>query len=187
MSQPEPATHVLLAQWRDGQTTARDRLITRLHGELRRIAAARLRREHNSSLSTNDLINDAVLRLVQMERVPIGNRVHLVALASRVMRNILVDHARAKASVKRNHVRVELCTRVDAGQRLDLVQLESALIRLKSLDEALMEMVEMRYFGGMTIAEIAQVTDLSEATVKRRWRVARAWLADAMRFPVDHD
>lgn len=187
MTQPEPATHVLLAEWRDGKTSARDRLITRLHGELQRIAAARLRREQDSSLSTNDLINDAVLRLVQMERAPIDSRAHLVALASRVMRNILVDHARAKASAKRDHVRVELHTRVDAAQRLDLVQLESALIRLKSLDEGLMEMVEMRYFGGMTIAEVALVTGLSEPTVKRRWQVARAWLADALRSPLGHD
>ncbi|MET0371996.1 MAG: ECF-type sigma factor [Sphingobium sp.] len=187
MQQQEPATQILLARWQGGETDARDRLINRLYSELAQIAAARLRRERDTSLSTNDLINDAVLRLVQMERVPLSDRSHLVALASRMMRNILVDHARSKASAKRNHVKVELCTRVDADQRLDLVQLESALMRLKVLDETLMEMVEMRYFGGMTIADIAVVTGLSEPTVKRRWQVARAWLTDALSNPVDHD
>lgn len=183
--QQEPATQILLARWREGESGARDHLIARLHSELTQIAAARLRRERNSSLSTNDLINDAVLRLVQIERVPLTDRAHLVALASRMMRNILVDHARSKASSKRDHVKVELTTRVDVDQRLDLVALESALMRLRVLDEALMEMVEMRYFGGMTVGDIAIVTGLSEPTVKRRWQVARAWLADALSNPID--
>jgi RNA polymerase sigma factor (TIGR02999 family) len=183
--QQEQPTQILLARWREGETDARDRLIARLHDELAQIAAARLRRERNSSLSTNDLINDAVLRLVQMERVPMADRSHLVALASRMMRNILVDHARSKASSKRDHVKVELTTRVDVDQRLDLVALESALVRLRALDETLMEILEMRYFGGMTIGDIATVTGLSEPTVKRRWQVARAWLTDALSNPID--
>ncbi|WP_050808199.1 ECF-type sigma factor, partial [Asticcacaulis biprosthecium] len=147
--------------------------------------AARLRREYNSSLSTGDLINDAVLRLMQVERIEGDNRAHLIALASRLMRNILVDHARLKATDKRKHHKVELTTQVEGGQRLDLKSLESALIRLKAIDEGLMELVEMRYFGGMTVEDIAEVTGLSEATVKRRWLAARAWLTDALMHPVD--
>lgn len=181
----EPVTSVLLRQWRGGETAARDRLISRLYPELSEIAAARLRKERFSSLSTGDLINDTVLRLIQSERMAPNDRAHFVALASKMMRNILVDHARAKGTEKRRHVKVELTTHVDGGQRLDLSRLESALIRLKTLDEPLTELVEMRYFGGMTTADIADVTGLSEATVKRRWQVARAWLIDALESPIE--
>ncbi|ESQ92921.1 hypothetical protein ABAC460_01350 [Asticcacaulis sp. AC460] len=181
----EPQTRILMGRWRDGEPDARDQLIGRLYPELSQIAAARLRREYNSSLSTGDLINDAVLRLMQVERIEGDNRAHLIALASRLMRNILVDHARLKATDKRKHHKVELTTQVEGGQRLDLKSLESSLIRLKAIDESLMELVEMRYFGGMTVEDIAEVTGLSEATVKRRWLVARAWLTDALMHPVD--
>lgn len=180
-------TGILLQAWREGSDGARDELIARLHPELAQIAAARLRRERDSSLSTGDLINQAVLRLVGGGQITLADRAHFVALASRLMRNILTDHARAKSSAKRNHIRVELTTKVDGGQRVDLNHLETALIRLKALDAQLMELVEMRYFGGMTTADIAEVMELSEPTVKRRWQVARAWLVDALANPVGHD
>lgn len=176
-------TSVLLAQWGEGDASARNRLIARLHPELAQIAAARLRREHNASLSTGDLINDAVLRMMKMERVDVGGRAHFIALASRMMRHILVDHARAKQSARRDHAKVELCTNVDGEQRFDLISLNSALIRLGAIDAALMELVEMRYFGGMTVADISEATGLSEATVKRRWQTARAWLIEALEGP----
>lgn len=181
----EPQTIALLRQWRNGELGARDRVIARLHSELEQIAAARLRRERDSSLSTGDLINDTVLRLVQLERISLNDRAHFVALASRMMRHILVDHARSKGTSKRQHAKVELHTNVEGGQRLDLNSLDSALMRLRALDEGLMELVEMRYFGGMTTADIAEVTGLSEPTVKRRWQVARAWLTDALDNPID--
>ncbi|MDO7842698.1 ECF-type sigma factor [Sphingomonas immobilis] len=180
-----PETNALLLRWQTGETGARDRLIHRLYPELAQIAAARLRKERDSSLSTGDIINETVLRLVQMERVSLSDRAHFVALASRMMRHILVDHARSKGSAKRQHQKVELVTQIDGGQRLDLNRLESALIRLKALDEGLMELVEMRYFGGMTTGDIAGVTGMSEPTVKRRWQVARAWLTDALANPID--
>jgi RNA polymerase sigma factor (TIGR02999 family) len=178
-------TSALLMQWRDGESGSRDALIERLYPELAQIAAARLRRERDASLSTGDLINDTVMRLIQIERVSFADRAHLIALASRMMRRILVDHARAKHTSKRRHAKIELCTSVDGGQRFDLISLESALIRLKVLDEALAELVEMRYFGGMTAADIALVMGMSEPTVKRRWQVARAWLTDALSRPID--
>lgn len=173
-------TGQLLVQWRGGETGARDRLIGRLYPELEQIAAARLRREQDSSLSTGDLMNDTIVRLIQIERISLEDRAHLIALASRMMRRILVDHARLKSSGKRRHVKVELHTQVDGGQRFDLISLEHALMRLKAVDESLAELVEMRYFGGMTTADIAVVMEVSEPTVKRRWRVARAWLTDAL-------
>ena len=181
----EPNTNALLSGWQRGEDRSRDRLIARLHPELTQIAAARLRGERNSSLSTHDLINDAVIRLIQIEPDELSDRAHVMALASRLMRHILVDHARAKASAKRQHVKVELCTNVDGEQRFDLISLESALIRLGAIDSQLAELVEMRYFGGMSVADAAAVTGLSEPTVKRRWQAARAWLADALANPID--
>jgi RNA polymerase sigma factor (TIGR02999 family) len=185
--QSEPKTSVLLRAWEGGETSARDRLIDRLYPELAQIAAARLRRETHSSLSTGDLINDAVVRLIQREQGSMADRKHFIALASRMMRNILVDHARARSAAKREHHRVELCTNVEGAPRVDLKSLNSALIRLGVLDAGLMELVEMRYFGGMTNAEAAEVTGQSESTVKRRWQVARAWLTDALEHPIEHD
>lgn len=181
----EPETKLALQDWQRGGSDARDRLIARLYPELAEIAAARLRREQNSSLSTGDLINDAVLRLVQMERISLADRAHFIALASRMMRHILIDHARSKSSSKRRHHKVEISTRIDGPQRIDLNVLEAALIRLRAFDEKLMELVEMRYFGGMTTADVAEVMGISEPTVKRRWMVARAWLADAIANPID--
>lgn len=185
--QSEPVTLVLLREWRNGASSARDRLISRLHPELVQIAAARLRREAGSSFSSVDLVNDAVIRLLQIEGMTIADRAHFVALAARLMRNILVEHARAKGREKRRHVRVTLCTEIDGGQRIDLIQLETALIRLRVINPELVELVEMRFFGGMSMEEVAEVSGLSEATVKRRWRVARAWLAEALASPIDSD
>jgi RNA polymerase sigma factor (TIGR02999 family) len=176
----EPKTIQLLDGWRAGEGEARDRLLAHFYPDLRLIAAAKLRGERDTSLSTGDLINDAVVRMMRIAKPEVFSRLHLVALASRLMRNILVDHARAKLSAKRRHQKVELCTQVDGEQRVDLIVLETALIRLGALDTELAELVEMRYFGGMTVTDICAVTGQSEATVKRRWQVARAWLSDAL-------
>lgn len=175
---------IWLRGWRDGDEGARDRLVAALMPELRQVAAARLRAERGSSLSAGDLMNDAVLRLMRYDPDALVGRAHVVALASRIMRNLLTDHARAKNTDKRRHQRVELNTRVDGEQRVDLEALDFALIRLGVVEPRLMELVEMRYFGGMAIEEVAEATGQSPATVKRRWRVARAWLADALAEPV---
>lgn len=179
-------TQFLLSSWREGNDSARDRLIERLLPELQQIAAARLRRDESSSLSTHDLINEAIERIVKVEGVAIENRSHFLALSSRVMRNLLVDHARLKAADKRQHRKVELNTRIEGEGSIDLHRLDSALIRLEAIQPELMEIVEMRFFGGMTIPEISDVTGWSDATVKRRWQVARAWLHDwLVRCPLD--
>jgi RNA polymerase sigma factor (TIGR02999 family) len=175
----------LLAAWHGGDSRARDVLVQRLHPELSQIAAARLRGERNSSLSTGDLINDAVIRLMGLNTINFANRAHFIALSSRLMRQILVDNARAKRTDKRDHHKVELNTKVEGEQKFDLNQLDSALIRLGVIDMELAELVEMRYFGGMTLGDIALVSKVSEATVKRRWQTARAWLTDALANPID--
>ena len=185
MGSSQDALPDLIQRWRDGDGAARDLLIARMLPELRQVAAARLRGELNSSLSTDDLINDAILRFMRFDAVSLVDRAHFIALASRIMRNVLTDHARAKQSGKRQHQKIELNTQVDGGQRLDLESLNFALIRLGVIDHALMELVEMRYFGAMSIEDVALATGQSPATVKRRWRAARAWLADAMAEPVD--
>ena len=183
----EPKTEQLLAEWRGGAVDARNALIARLHPELSTIAAARLRGERHTSLSTGDLINESVMRLATADGLSVADRTHMLALASRVMRNILVDHARSKRSGKRNHHKVELTSRVDGEQRFDLIALDSALLRLKAIDAELVELVEMRYFGGMTVEDVAVATGLSERTIKRRWQVARAWLVDALGNPIDDE
>lgn len=181
-------TKRLIVAWRDGDMSSRDRLIAHVMPELEQIAAARLRAEHSSSLSTHDLVNEALLKIIG-EHPEFGDRAHLLALVSRVMRNVLVDQARARMSNKRRHHKVELRTQIDGAiPQIDLLSLDSALIRLRAIDEGYADIVEMRYFGGMTVADIAVVTGWSEPTIKRRWRAARAWLSDAITDPLgDHD
>lgn len=181
----EPKTQLLLEAWSDGADVARDALIKRIEPELRQIAAARLRYERDCSLSTGDLVNELVLRIIKTERMDVQNRAHLMALCARMMRNVLIDHMRGKRSAKRGHHKVELATKIDGGQRFDLVSLESALVRLGVIDPQLLDLVELRFFGGMTISDVSQVTGVSEPTVIRRWRVARAWLSDALANPID--
>lgn len=173
-------TQLLISGWKAGDDAARDRLIARLEPELLQISAARLRREAGTSLSTGDLVNEAVLRLLRVEQIDLTGRAHFLALASRLMRRILIDHARQRNADKRRHQRVALSTGIEGDRSLDMESLDVALIRLGAIDPQLMEIVEMRYFGGMTVSDVAQVSGLSEATVNRRWRVARAWLEGAM-------
>lgn len=172
----------LLDAWRAGDTLARDRLFTLLYSELRQVSAALLRAERNSSLSTGDLVNEAVMRLVQLDQIEWADKSHFLALSARAMRRILIDNARKKRSDKRHHHKVTLVTRLSGmpSDRIDLDVLEKALIRLAAIDKQKAEIVEMRYFGGMSHQEIAEVTGTSESTVKRGWRTARAWLLSAL-------
>ena len=175
-------TKVLLDAWRGGDEAARDRLFELLYSELRQISAALLRGESKASLSTGDLVNEAVLRLMRLEQIEWADKSHFLALAARAMRRALVDHARRKQSDKRRHEKVTLITNVQESnlKRIELDVLEKALIRLNVIDSGKAEIVELRYFGGLTLEEIADVTGASPSTVKRNWRVARAWLLDAL-------
>lgn len=159
------SSEMLLAAWREGDLGARDALLERLAPELKAIASALLRRERGVSFSSGDLVNDAVLKLVQLGRMNINDKAHMMALAARLMRRILIDHARAQRTEKRDHIRVVLNEELDGENGPDLIALETALLRLGALDEGLMAIVEMRYFGGMAMGDIAQVTGLSETTL----------------------
>ncbi len=171
----------LAAQWRDGDRDAGGELLGALDCELRTIAAARLRKERHSSLSTGDLVNEAIIKLTQLDRIEIGGRPHILALASRMMRQILIDKARKRAASKRNFIPVTLSSDLREDETpLELLELDRALRELEEFDPERAQIVEMRFFGGMSIPEIADVTGLSEATVKRRWIATRAWLAHRM-------
>ncbi|MFS0738708.1 ECF-type sigma factor [Sphingomonas sp. 1P06PA] len=170
----------MLDGWRAGDARARDALFAEVYPEMELAAAALLRREGRISLSTGDLVHEAFLRLVRLDRIAWADRPHFLAMAARFMRRVLVDHARGRSAGKRAHQRVGLTTRFDAAGAIDLDELDHALIRLAAIDPGMGDLVEMRYFGGMTLAEVGKVLAISEATALRRWRVARAWLLDAL-------
>ena len=174
-------TQVLLQDWRGGDTAARNELFDRLYTELLQISAALLRVESNNSLSTGDLVNEAAMRLIQLDRIDWQDRAHFLALSAKAMRRVLIDHARKKKADKREHQKVTLVTRFEGNaQRIDLDNLEKALIRLAALDEEKANIVELRYFGGLNLAEVGDLLGVSESTVKRQWRSARAWLMNAL-------
>lgn len=176
-------TAPLFSAWKAGDRRAYEQLLQLLYPDLERIAGGMLRRERNVSLSSGDLVQEAVLRLIQLRRIDLEDRAHFLALASRFMRRVLIDHIRAKTSEKRQHHKVTLVTRFEKGRSIDLLGLDQALVRLGLIDPQRAEIVEMRYFGGMSLRDIGEVLTLSEATVKRRWNTARAWLIDAMEDP----
>ena len=175
----------LFMRWRDGDLAARDTLFRLLYSELAQISAALLRAERNASLAAGDLVNEAVIRLIQLERIDWQDKAHFLALAARAMRRVLIDHARRKNADRRQHEKVTLITNLggDTPKRLELDALDKALIRLAVIDQQRAEIVELRYFGGLTLDEVADVLGTSPATVKRSWRAARAWLLDAMQSP----
>jgi RNA polymerase sigma factor (TIGR02999 family) len=163
-----------------------DQVVPDLYAELRLLAHQRLRRSpHERSLNTTGLVHEAYLRLVQSGRNPFHNRDHFLATSSRVMRNVLVDHARARTAAKRGGgIALEPLHEETWIADVDLdrvMALNEALVRLEALDERQARMVEQRYFGGLTLEEIAAAMGLSLATVKRDLRSARAWLAAELR------
>ncbi len=171
----------LLAEYREGDAGALDRLIPLVYAELRRIAARALlaeRREH--TLQPTALVNEAYVRLVERPNASWQDRAHFIACAARVMRQILVDHARAHRADKRGGglVRVTLGeeTLAAAGPEVDFLALDAALDRLAEQDEQKCRIVELRYFGGLSNEETAEALGVSPRTVKRGWAFARAWL-----------
>lgn len=172
--------HDLLAAWRGGDRAARDRLFERLYAELKIAAAALMRGERDVSLSVSDLVHETILKLIVLERIDWQDRAHFMALTSVMMRRALVEHVRAKRRNKRQHHKVELRTNLPDVGNADLEEVNEALNRLSQIDQQRAEIVEMRYFGGMEIADIALVLKLSESTVKRRWQAARLWLYEAL-------
>ena len=171
----------LLLKWSGGDSSAREELMPLVYDELRRLASAYLRRERaNHTLQPTALVNEAYLRLVDQQKVEWQNRAQFFGLAARLMRNILVDHARSHQAAKRGgqqySVSLSRADRVLEKPEIDLVALHEALERLATHDEQKGLIVELRFFGGLTIDETAEVLDISHATVERDWKMARAWL-----------
>ena len=182
MTSPTPgAVTELLARARAGSAVALEELVPLVYGELRRIAGRYVRRERaGHSLQATALVHEAYIRLLKDEDLTIENRAHFLGIAARSMRQILVEHARARGAEKRGgeRQRVTLGEGVAAGGPVDvdLLALEEALERLAALNADHARIVELRFFGGLTNEETAAVLDISPATVKRAWAVARAWL-----------
>jgi RNA polymerase sigma factor (TIGR02999 family) len=176
---PDPITRLLQA-WRDGDTVARDRLMTLVYDELHRLARRYMRRERRGhTLQTTAIINEAYLRLMGQSRVDWRSRAQFFGLAAQFMRRILVDHARSRQSAKRRCVATVPFDEawVYAPERAPaLIALDDALERLSTLDPRKARVVELRYFGGLSADETADVLDVSPVTVMRDWSFAKAWL-----------
>lgn len=175
----------LLEAHAEGDPEAFDALLPRVYAELRRIAHYRLRGERpDHTLDTTALVHEAYLELVQLDRINWQNRAHFFAIASRAMRNILVDYAVRRKAQKRggDRQRVPLDTDDLATEAPveDLLALDQALQQLEALDERQLRVVECRFFGGLSIDETAEALGISPATVSRDWRMARAWLNRAL-------
>jgi RNA polymerase sigma factor (TIGR02999 family) len=172
----------LVESARRGDEQALSALMPLVYDELRRLAASYMRRERpGQTLQATALVHDAYIRLMQDSKLSWQNRSHFFGIAARSMRQILVERARARRAAKRGGSRIRVT--LDAGllasaaPAIDLEALDEALTRLEALDAELAQVVEVRFFGGLSIEEAAETLDVSPATVKRRWTVAKAWLA----------
>ena len=171
----------LLRRWTDGEQTALERLLPHVHAELRKLAASYLRRERaGHTLQATALVNEAFLKLVDQRSVEWQNRAHFFGIAAQLMRRILVDHARAHQAAKRGsgeaHVPLDDVVVASPDIDVDLLALDEALTRLAAIDPQQSRVVELRYFGGLTIEETAVALRISPATVGREWTLAKAWL-----------
>ena len=177
-------TQQLLDRWKDGDDSALSELTQRVYGELRARAASLLGMPAGGALALQptELVNECYLKLLGRQSVAnLQDRSHFMALAARAMRHILTDHYRYLTAGKRDGHEVTLGTHhLGDEQNVDLFELERALEQLEQIDPELSELVEMKYFAGMSVPELAQATGRSESTVKRQWRAARAWLGGAL-------
>lgn len=172
----------LLIDWQGGDLEAQERLLPMVYSELHRLARLYLARENpGHTLQPTALVNEAYLKLIDQTRVSWQNRAQFFGVAARLMRRILVDHARERRAAKRGggawKVSIDDVAGQIAGRReLDLVDLDTALHELDAFDPQQSRLVELRFFAGLTIRETAEALDVSPATVKREWNIARAWL-----------
>lgn len=182
---PSQPISELLARWGAGDRGALEILVPLVYKELREIAHYHLQRERpGHTLQSAALVHEAYLRLVDQRPFEADNRAHFLAVASRLMRQILVDYARSRAAAKRGaDLRVELDAALvlSPERNADIIALDEALNTLMKMDEQQGKIVEMRFFGGLSIEEIGEVLGISRSTVKREWNVAKAWLMREMR------
>jgi len=177
---PEGITQLLLA-WSEGDQTALEKLIPLVHAELRRLARSYMRRESPGHLlQTTALVNEAYLRLVDQRKVKWQNRAQFFGVSAQLMRRILVDFARARDNLKRGgkarQVSLDDALVVSQEREADLVALDDALTALAEIDPRQSQVVELRFFGGLSVEETAEVLKVSPETVMRDWKVAKLWL-----------
>jgi RNA polymerase sigma factor (TIGR02999 family) len=180
---PSPAGKVteLLLELSGGNRAVVDELIPFLYRELKRIAAAQLKQERpNHTLQVTALVHEAYLKLVDQSQVHWQNRAHFFGVAAQVMRRILLDYAKGRARGKRGgglrRTSFDEALTVSYDRAYELVEIDEALQRLEALDQRQAKVVEMRFFGGLSVEETAEALGVSEPTVKREWAMARAWL-----------
>ena len=171
----------LLVAWSEGDQAAFERLVPLVYGELRRVAHRRMRDERRGHvLQTTALINEAYLRLIDINRVRWQNRAHFYAVSAQVMRRILVDAARERDAQKRggaaSHIAFDEAAVLAPERGADLVALDAALQALEAVDARKSQVVELRYFGGLSVEETSEVLGVSVETVARDWRIAKLWL-----------
>lgn len=191
MATSEGDITALLAAFREGDRDALDRLLPMVYGELRDRAHNQLaRRRPGDTLSTTALVHEAYLKLVGSSSQSYADRVHFFAVASKAMRQILVDYARRGAAAKRDGglaVSLDADLLADPERAKELVALDEALAQLERLDERLAKTVELRFFGGLSVEEAAEALAVSPRTIKRDWRKARAFLFQAIQDGPLHD
>ena len=186
MTEPSaPNVTELLEDLSAGKEHALDDLLPVVHGELRRQAARYLRRErHNHTLQPTALVNEAFIRLVDQRNVRWQNRAHFFGIAAQAMRRILIDHARTQQRIKRGGVQQNVTLDegmlAAAARSIDVLALDQALTRLAAIDERQARVVELRFFGGLSVEETAVALHVSAVTVMRDWRLAKLWLLREM-------
>jgi RNA polymerase sigma-70 factor (ECF subfamily) len=182
MTKPSPhEVSQLLLAWSDGDQSALDKLVPLVHAELRRLASHYMSRERaGHSLQTTALVNEAYLRLVDYKRMQWQGRAHFFAVSAQLMRRILVEHARSRQYLKHGggaaRVSLEEAAVISEERAADLVALDDALENLAAIDQRKSRVVELRFFGGLSVEETAEVLKVSPVTVMRDWSTAKAWL-----------
>jgi RNA polymerase sigma factor (TIGR02999 family) len=183
-SSPERVTQLLVA-WSKGDRSALNTLTPLVHDELRRLAHHYMNRERpGHSLQTTALVNEAYLKLIDQKLVEFHSRAQFFALAATLMRHILVDHARTRQAFKHGgagvRISFEEALLVSAHRDEDLVELDQALTRLAEIDERKSKVIELRFFGGLSVDETAEALGVSAITVMREWKMAKAWLFNVL-------
>jgi len=188
MTEPASKTHQvteLLAAWSEGDKAALDKLMPLIYDELRRLARQHMRRERaGHTLQTTALVNEAYLRLVDQRRAQWKNRAQFFGVAARLMRRILVDHARSRHRLKRegdaHKISLDEAATVSQEQATNLLALHEALKKLETVNERMGQIVELRFFGGLNIEETAEVIKVSPGTVMKDWTFAKAFLHESI-------
>lgn len=170
----------LLVAWSEGDEASLERLTPLVYDELRRLASRHLARERGESLQATALVHEAYLRLIDQRAVNWQNRAHFFAIAARLMRRILIDHARRRVAERRGggavHVTLDEAGEVSIARSAELLALDEALDELAAVDTRKSQVIELRFFGGLSVQETAEALGVSDVTVMRDWSIARAWL-----------